>query len=59
MVCLVLYLGFHSSVLILLMYRSMFLMSPLQPVPQSTPPVNLGFIFYDYFGYGFDCGLVL
>jgi hypothetical protein len=46
--CLVLCLGFHSSVLILLMSRSMFLTSPFQPPPPSgiLVPESYGFEFH-------------
>ncbi len=45
MACLLLCLGFHSSVLILLMFRSMFLTSPFQPLPPSIPPASLSLTF--------------
>jgi hypothetical protein len=48
MACWVLCLGFQLSVLILLMSRRMFLTSPFQPLPPSTPPVNLSLTFLGF-----------
>jgi len=44
--CLLSSLGFQPNDLSLLMSRSMFLTSPFQPLPPSTPPVYVNFTFF-------------
>ncbi len=59
MACWLLSLGFHPSVLSLLMSGSMFLTSPFQPLPPSTPPVNLKLTFLSFVSFVTISAMVL
>jgi len=48
MACSLFSLGFQSNDLILLMSRSVFLTSPFQPLPPSTPRVSLSLTFLSF-----------
>ena len=48
MACSLFSLGFHPKPLSLLVSRSMFLTSPFQPLPQSTPRVSLSLTFLSF-----------
>jgi hypothetical protein len=57
--CWVVCLGFHSSVLILLMSRSMFLTPPFQPLPPSSLPVSLSLTFLRFVSFTIISVMVL
>jgi hypothetical protein len=57
--CLLLCFGFHPRVLSLVMSRSMFLTSPFQPIPPSTPPVSLSLTFLSFISFTTVSAMVL